>query len=354
MIFDVHKKLFGQTKKGEPVYLFTLSTENIKISVSEYGAAIVSMLVRDREGCFRDVVLGFDSVSQYEEDPLFLGATIGRTSGILSDAGFYLGGVRCHLEKQDGQHFHGGPHGFAKRLWQGKTDDTGLRMTLSSADGEGGYPGNLEVSVTFLLDMNDSLIIRYAAVSDSDTCLNMTNHTYFNLNGHDSGPCTEHQLTVAADRFIPVDKDQIPFGTQNSVVNTPFDFRQQHAIGERIQSPSEQIKWMKGYDHYLVFQEACLSDAPVIRLSSFTSGISMTVSTSMPGVYLYTGNGFKKPGISGKKNCLYGPHAGVAIETQFYPDGPNHAGFICPILRAYEKYRHETRYRFEAVKNTTF
>lgn len=349
MIFDVHKKLFGRTKKGEPVYLFTLSGENCQVSVLEYGASIVSLLVRDHEGRFRDVALGFDSVSQYEEDPLYLGATIGRTAGILSDAGFYLGGTRYHLEKQDGQHFHGGPHGFSKRLWKGETNDSYLRMTLSSTSGEDGYPGNLEVSITFRFDVNNSLILQYTAVSDADTYLNMTNHTYFNLNGHDSGPCSNHLLTIDADRFIPVNRDQVPFGTQKSVENTPFDFRQRHAIGERIHSPCEQIRWMGGYDHYFIFREGYPSDAPVIRLASLTGGICMSVSTTMPGVYLYTGNGFKKPGIPGKNGCLYGPHAGVALETQFYPDGPNYAGFICPILRANEKYEHETKYRFETA-----
>ena len=336
------KQGFGTTKDGKEALLYTLSNKNgMEISVTDYGAHLVSVLVPDKDGKKRDVVLGFDSVTGYETDGSHFGATIGRNGNRIAGAAFELHGKTYQLAKnENNNNLHSGPDGYDYRLWNvEEADDSAVTFVLMSPDGDQGFPGNFEVSVTYTLTDENAVEIHYEGSCDQDTVVNMTNHSYFNLAGHDAGSIENQTLVLKAEQFSPViDSASIPTGEHAPVQGTPMDFTSEKAIGAEIEADFEQLKLTGGYDHnWEVFCNPCAT------LSDPVSGRSMSVCTDCPGIQLYAGNFLDE---TGKGGVHYGKRSGVALETQFYPDSLHHPGWPQPITRAGETYRSETVYRF--------
>jgi len=339
---------FGKLPSGETVELYTLkNAKGVEADISTYGGVVVSLKVPDRTGALGDVVLGFDDFNGYLKPPPYFGAIIGRYGNRIGHARFMLDGVEYKLANNDGENsLHGGKRGFDKVLWKARPIDAqSLELTYLSKDGEEGYPGNLTSTVVYTLTDNNELKIDYAATTDKDTVLNLTNHSYFNLAGQGEGDILSHQIMIDADRFTPVDKGLIPTGELRKVEGTPFDFRQSHAIGERIGSTDEQIVLGGGYDHNFVLNRTGDSLAPAARVTDAKSGRVMEVLTTQPGIQFYTGN-FLDGTIQGKGSKVYGRRSALCLETQHFPDSPNHPEFPSTVLKPGEKYHTTTIYRF--------
>lgn len=340
MAMKLEKELFGTTRYGETVTRYLLKTEELCVSLLDYGAAIQSLLVKDGSGTWADVVLGYDTITEYEENDGYLGACIGRVGNRIGGASFRLNGKTYALYQNDGKnHLHGGLRGFDKYVWQTEVLADGIRFFRLSADGEEGYPGNLEVSVTCRLDAG-ALILEYEAVSDADTLCSLTNHSYFNLDG--GGSVLEHTLKINAGRFLENDSGCLPTGKLLSVEDTPFDFRTEKKIGRDIAQEHPQLQNCGGYDHNFCLkksEEFC--EAAVLRGKN---GITMTVSTSMPGLQVYSGNFLTER--KGKGGAVYQKHGAVCLETQYYPNAMACEGFEKPILKANVPYRHITVFAF--------
>ena len=343
----IDKFQYGRTISGNVVNAFNIRSKNLQILVSEYGATIISIILKDGNGIYRDVVLGYDSLNQYEEDQHFFGATIGRIAGVVSNSQFEVNGTSYKLTSQGKHHYHGGPNGLNKQVWRGGETECGVQMDIISPDKSSGYPGEVHISILFQLIADSCFVLRYNATSDADTYLNLTNHTYFNLNGHSNGSCLNHNIRINSTKFIPVDHDEIPLGIFNSVKNSSFDFRQICNLGERIHSDDQRIIEMKGIDHYFILSRDKFKYYPDVFLSSPDTKIKLKLFTTYPGIYFYTGNGIRD-GLIGKNDCRYRPYSGVAIESQYFPDGPNRPNFICPKLLSNELYSHNTYYLFES------
>lgn len=341
----IKKNLFGTTVQGEEVYAYTLTGEGIAARILTYGATVQALWVPDKNGKPVDVVLGYDSIGQYEENDGYLGACIGRVGNRIGKGSFTLNGETYCLACNDGEnHLHGGLRGFDKCIWDATELTDGVRMTRLSPDGEEGYPGNLQVSVSYRL-IGHALQIAYEASSDRDTLCSLTNHTYFNLTG--GGTVRDHLLQVDADRFLENDEGCLPTGVRLRMEGTPFDFRQEKPIGADMDKPHIQLSRCGGYDHNF-----CLNPgdghAPSVRLTSPASGITMTVTTTMPGVQVYTGNFLTDR--EGKNGVRYGKQGAVCLETQFYPNAMACAEFEKPILRRGERYYHVSTYGFGGEK----
>jgi len=342
---------FGKTPAGETVELYTLkNAKGAEADISTYGGVIVSLKVPDRSGAPGDIVLGFDDFDGYLKPPPYFGAIIGRYGNRIAHGKFTLDGVDYTLAKNDGENsLHGGKRGFDKVVWKATTttgpSGPSLALAYVSKDGEEGYPGNLSTTVTYTLTDNNELRIDYKATTDKDTVLNLTNHSYFNLAGQGEGDILAHQVTIHADRFTPVDKGLIPTGELRGVEGTPFDFRQPHAIGERINSGDEQLTIAKGYDHNWVLNRSGDALFPAAKVTEPKSGRVMEVLTTEPGLQFYTGN-FLDGTIRGKGGKVYGPRAAFCMETQHFPDSPNHPSFPSVILKAGSEYHTTTVYRF--------
>ena len=322
--------------------------------VSDYGCIIVSLTAPDRDGEFADVVLGYDHLADYIKATPYFGSVVGRYGNRIAAGKFTLdgktytlatnnepGGIPCHL--------HGGNIGFDKVLWDAEgivADDTvGLRLHYLSRDGEEGYPGNLDITVHYWLTNGNELRVEYEATADHATPVNLTQHSYFNLAGHDSGTILDHELMIAASRITPVDKGLIPIGEFMPVVGTPFDFTTPTAIGKRVNAEDEQIAFGLGYDHNFVLTrwDGKLRLAATVREPK--SGRFMEVLTTEPGVQFYCGN-FLDGSNVGKGGHAYQHRTGFCLETQHFPDSPNQPAFPSTILRPGEVYRHTTVYRF--------
>lgn len=339
-MMKIAMQTFGKTKFGETVTAYTLETEQLRLRVLDRGATIQSVWVRDRDGTWVDVALGYDTVAEYENRDGYLGACVGRVANRLGGAAFTLNGVNYPLAKNDGNnHLHGGLRGFDKYIWQAEPLEDGVRFSRLSPDGEEGYPGNLKVSVTYRM-LEDGFQMEYDAVSDKDTLCNLTNHTYWNLAG--DGSAMEHILQIRADHFLENSSECLPTGVVLPVENTPFDFRQPKKIGRDIDTPDVNLKNGSGYDHNFCLSGTGELDRAAV-LHSTISGIAMGVDTTMPGVQLYTGN-FLGP-WPGKGGKMYNKRDGVCLETQYYPNAMA-CDFQKPILRAGEKYHHVTRHTF--------
>ena len=308
---------------------------------------MVSLKVPDRNGVMGDVVLGFDKFEDYLKPPPYFGAIIGRYGNRIAHGKFTLNGVEYTLAKNNGDNsLHGGIRGFDKRLWIAReAANQALELSYTSADGEEGYPGNLSVKVTYTLTDNNELQIDYAATTDKDTVLNLTNHSYFNLAGQGEGDVLSHRVAIYADRFTPVDKGLIPTGELRSVAGTPFDFRQPHAIGERIDSGDEQLAFGKGYDHNFVLNSGGAALDIVAKVTEAKSGRVMEVLTTEPGLQFYTGNQLNGT-LTGKGGKTYGPRAAFCMETQHFPDSPNKPDFPPVVLKPGVHYQSTTIYRF--------
>ena len=330
---------FGRTRAGEEVLAGRIeNAAGMAVTVLDYGATIQSVCVPDGRGGRVDVALGYDTVAGYEAGDGYLGATIGRVGNRIGGARFSLNGEEYDLAKNDGEnHLHGGLRGFDKYVWDMKAVPGGLACSRISPDGEEGYPGTLEVTVTFTLSEDDALAITYEARTDRDTPVNLTNHTYFNLNG--GGSVLDHTLRLAAHRFCENGAGCLPTGRMLAVEGTPFDFRRPKPIGRDIGADDPQLRVGGGYDHSFD-----LDGGPAAVLYSAQSGLEMTVETDLPGMQVYTAN-FLSP-RPGKGGAVMGPREAVCLETQLHPNAMNCWGFPSPVLRAGKVLVTRTCYRF--------
>lgn len=337
---------FGEATGGVKAQLYTLENDRgVKAEVSDYGATLVRMLVFDKNGNVRDVVLGYDDAAGYERGDASFGATVGRNANRIKGACFELGGTTYQLEKNDnGNNLHSGTDYYNKRLWETvEATDDHVTFCLHSPDKDQGYPGALDMRVTYSLDEENTVSVHYEAVPDKDTIINMTNHSYFNLNGHDSGTVLEHRVTLNADCFTPADEESIPTGEIRSVEGTPMDFRTGKKIGTEIDADYEPLRFGSGYDHNWVLKNEGKFDK-VAEVASEDSGITMEVYTDLPGVQMYTANFLD--GEPGKDGASYVKRSAVCLETQYYPDSIHHDNFPGPVCRKGEKYDTRTAYRF--------
>lgn len=353
----VRREPFGTTPRGEPVDAFVLTNaRGVEVRFIAYGGVIVSIRVPDRDGALADVTLGHDALDDYLADDRYFGALIGRYANRIAGGRFTLDGVTHALATNDGaNHLHGGPGGFHDVLWIvepfARDDATGATLRYTSPDGEEGYPGTLDVRVTYTLTDAGELAVDYRAAADAPTPVNLTHHAYFNLAGHDAGSVLDHELTIHASRFTPVDATQIPTGELRAVGGTPFDFTAPRAVGARIGDDDAQLRHGDGYDHNFVLDHpAAAHGAPTLaaRLREPCSGRVLEVYTTEPGLQLYSGNVLQgRP--AGKGGHVYGRHAGLALETQHFPDSPNQPRFPSTILRPGTTYASRTVYRFSTT-----
>ena len=340
---------FGKTRDGIAVSIYTLrSPSGVEARITNYGGIVVALKTPDRKGTLADVVLGFDTLDGYLANPgPFFGALIGRYGNRIAHARFTLNGTEYTLDRNDGQNsLHGGARGFDKRVWTPRElPDGGLELTYVSKDGEGGYPGNLKATVTYHLTDANELRIDYLATTDKPTVVNLTNHSYFNLRGAGSGDVLGHLVTLNADRITPVDAGLIPTGELRPVSGTPFDFRKPTAIGARIAQDDEQLKLAKGYDHNWVINRTGNDLVLAARVEDPESGRVLEARTTEPGIQFYTAN-FLDGSIHGKGGKAYGQRSAFCLETQHFPDSPNHPKFPSTELKPGQQYRSTTVFRF--------
>ncbi len=345
---------FGTTKDGFQAKLYILENENGTIvKVSDFGAVIVSVIVKDRDGKAADIALGYPDVTGYETNGPGFGACIGRCANRIGNAAFTLNDITYSLEKNDGKNnLHSGKNGYQKRPWEAEELDSPLgaavSFSLHSPDGDQGFPGNLDVTVTYTLTDEDSLILSYKAVSDADTIVNLTNHSYFNLAGHGSGDVLKQKVWMDADFYTEADEESIPTGQILPVAGTPMDFNTPKAIGEDIDSDYKAVVLGRGFDHNWILKtedEVKL----VARMEDEGSGRGLEVYTDLPGMQFYTGN-FLRGTETGKEGVIYQRRAGACFETQYFPDSVHHDNFPSPVLPAYKEYSSQTIFRFYVVE----
>jgi aldose 1-epimerase len=345
------KKPYGALPDGREVEFYVLTNDNgLQVSITNYGGIVTSLTAPDRNGRFADVVLGFDGLDGYLAGHPYFGAIIGRYGNRIAGGKFTLDGQSYELARNNnGNHLHGGIAGFDKALWRAAPDfhpdGPRLGLTYVSADGEEGYPGQLDLTVDYTLTQDDELRIDYRATTDKPTHVNLTNHSYFNLAGQGAGDILGHELTINADHFTPVDDGLIPTGEIRCVTGTPMDFREPTAIGARIFDDDEQLRFGGGYDHNFVLNGSDGSLSMAARVSEPGTGRVVEVFTTEPGVQLYTGN-FLDGSITGKGGRVYGRRCAFCLETQHFPDSPNQPEFPSTVLRPDEEYRTTTIYRF--------
>lgn len=341
------KEAFGTTKKGEQTSLYTLENKNgMKAVVSDFGAVLVKLFVKDKEKKLRDVVWGYDSVAGYENNGVYLGATIGRNANRIGKAKFVMGGQEYCLDVNDGNNnLHGGDDGYHARMWQADMNEAAnaVTFTLKSADMDQGFPGNATIQVTYTLKDDNTLSLTYDAVADKETVFNMTNHSYFNMDGAESDSILEQMVWIDSDEFTEADAESIPTGRILSVDGTPMDFRGYRVIGQDIDADYEPLRFGAGYDHNWVLKNNGQM-AAVAKMKSEKSGIEMVVSTDLPGMQLYVGNFLNNE--SGKDGKKYARRSAACFETQYFPDAVNHESFASPIFKAGEKYHTVTEYKF--------
>ncbi|MBD0331875.1 MAG: galactose mutarotase [Chitinophagaceae bacterium] len=344
-----HKLNFSKSIHGKATELYLLNIGSFSAAVTNYGARLVSLLVPDKNGKQADVVVGFDNIEGYiTASERYYGATVGRYANRIAKGRFTLDGTEYSLTKNIGDnHLHGGIKGFQEVVWDvDQLSETKVIFTYLSEDGEEGYPGNLKTSVTYEIVDNNSLQINFNATTDKPTIVNLTNHSYFNLNVQGSGSILEHSLTINADNFTPTDEVSIPLGTIEPVTDTPFDFRQSRKIGERINAKHLQLLNGKGYDHNFALNKASIKELSWAATAvGDKSGIIMKVFTQEPGMQLYTGNFMKGDNIiKGGYRDEY--RTAFCLETQHFPDSPNHTKFPSTVLRPGEIYDTTTVFRF--------
>jgi aldose 1-epimerase len=343
----VTKQPWGKTADGAAVDLYTLKSDTVEARITNYGGILVSLKAPDQKGNTSEVVLGFDSLDGYLHNTPYFGAVIGRYANRIAKGQFVLDGRTYHVPKNDGENaLHGGLKGFDKRVWTGHIEGNGIVLTYVSKDGEEGYPGNLSATVKYTLTGGD-LRIDYEATTDKNTVLNLTNHSYFNLAGQGEGDVLKHELQINADRFTPVDSGLIPTGELRAVAGTPFDFRTPHAIGERIEAGDEQLKLGRGYDHNWALNAGGGALKLAARVHEPTSGRTLEVLTTQPGLQFYTGN-FLDGTITGKGGKTYRQRYAFCLETQHFPDSPNHPEFATTELKPGQRYHQTTVFRFLA------
>jgi aldose 1-epimerase len=339
---------YDTTIAGKAVKLYTLKNKSgASVSITNYGGRVVSLLVPDKDNKLTDVVLGYDSISSYrKQGEPFFGALIGRYGNRIGKGKFTLEGKEYQLQLNNGPNtLHGGDDGFFSKVWDAKQEGQKLELTYVSEDGEAGYPGKLTVTVVYTLTDENELQIDYTATTDKTTIVNLTNHAYFNLSGEGNATILDHELMIAADAITPVDSTLIPTGKLLPVKGTAFDFNQAKAIGRDINMKDEQLIFGKGYDHNFALK-ANDGTTPVAKVKSPITGITMEVYTTEPGLQFYCGNfmtGIDKDGKGGKS---YPHRSAFCLETQHFPDAPNHSNFTSTVLKPGETYKTSTSYKF--------
>ena len=347
----VSTSLYGTLERGDSVHHFALSNGNgMEVGIISYGGIITSMRVPDREGNIGEVTLGFEGLLGYERAHPYFGALIGRYGNRIAKGSFTLENTTYTLAQNNGpNHLHGGLKGFDKVIWDAESfqsgEEVGVKLAYQSSDMEEGYPGNLTVQVTYTLKPDNSLQIDYYATTDAPTVLNLTNHAYFNLKDAGASPILDHELTLKAENFTPVDETLIPTGELQPVEGTAFDFRSPAKIGSRIDAEEEQITFGGGYDHNFVFDREGSEMEVLARVYEPTSGRLMEVETTQPGVQFYTGN-FLDGSLTGREGIVFQKRSGFCLETQHFPDSPNQSNFPSTRLNPGESYQHSTVYRF--------
>ena len=340
------RKEFGMTSKGEVAYLYTLQNESgMQVDVTNYGASIVNLIVPNHRGKKYDVVLGYDNVLGYENGNSFMGAVLGRNANRIGGARFELNGKLYNLDKNNGENnLHSGFDYYNKRMWQtNEVDDNNISFYLESNDGDQGYPGEATIEVMYELTENNELIIRYYARCKEDTIMNLTNHSYFNLNGHNNGDILEHYMWIDADGYTESDDLLVPTGRVINVADTPMDFRKEKMIGKDIDANFKPLLDAGGYDHNFALKGADIF-RKVASLRSDESKIKMEVYTDKPGMQIYTSCVVDNE--EGKQGCVYNKYAGVCFETQYFPDAINQPKFKSPILKSGEIYKSLTKFKF--------
>jgi len=348
---NIEKRDFGKLPDGTPVFEYTLTNaKNMSVGVINYGGIITSIKVPDRDGKLDNVVLGFRNIDDYVNKNPYFGVIAGRYANRIANAKFTLDGEEYKLAANNGPNsLHGGVKGFDKHIWQVKelqgSDSVGLELAYLSPDGDEGYPGNLDVKVTYTLNDKNEFRIDYAATTDKATVVNLTSHSYFNLAGNGSGTVLDHKLTINADRYTPVDATSIPTGIA-SVEGTPFDFRQPTRIGDRIRDGDQQLVYGRGYDHnWVLSRPNDGSLALAARLEDAKTGRIMEIETTEPGIQFYTGN-FLDGTLVGSAGKMYRQGDGLCLETQHFPDSPNHPDFPSTVLKPGAVYKTSTVHRF--------
>lgn len=339
---------FGTLPGGDEARCVALSCGGIEAEVLTYGGALRSLRVPSLRGPL-DVALGFDSLEAYRAQTGFCGAIVGRCANRIGGSRFTLGGREYLLPKNDGEnHLHGGPAAFDKRIWTIEdVRDSRLVLSLVSADGDAGYPGRLDVRVTYTL-ADGALAIDYCAVSDADTVCNLTSHAYFNLSGHGSGPVSAQRVSIFGDAYTPTDAALIPTGTIEPVEGTPMDLRAGVVIGEGADVPFEALRLAGGFDQNWAVSGEAGTLRPAARAVSNETGVCMDVLTTQPGVQFYSGNGMD--GFPrGKGGAPYARRWGFCLETQAFPDAVNHPNFPSPVLKKGAEYHHRTVFRFSLI-----
>jgi aldose 1-epimerase len=339
---------FGTMPEGCEIRLCTLTNnQGMEAGIINFGGIIAKLKVPDRHGKLEDVVVGHDTLQGYLDRSRFFGALIGRYANRIARGRFVLNGAEYSLGINNGvNHLHGGFKGFDKVVWRPEQIDQGLRLTYLSQDGEEDYPGNLRAQVTYSLTEANELRLEYEAETDRDTIVNLTNHSYLNLAGE--GTILDHELTIEADAFTPVDKTLIPTGEIRGVKATPMDFTSPIAIGARINDNDEQLEFAGGYDHNFVLRTAGAGLQKAANLYDPKSGRVLEIFTTQPGLQFYSGN-FLDGSIVGKAGHAYVKYSGCCLETQHFPDSPNHPQFPSTVLRPGEMYRHTTVFTFSAA-----
>ncbi len=342
---QVERSLFGTDQNGTPVYAYRFQNANgMCVEVISHGAAIRCLHVPDAQGKTADVVLGYDDMAGYHADSCYFGATIGRIGNRIRNARFELDGKTYTVAKNDGEHhLHGGSVGFNRHNWTGEILSDGVAFTRYSPDGEEGYPGGLLTTVCYHLKDDNSLHIEYMACAEEKTICNLTNHSYFNLAGHDSGDILAQELQINARFYTPGDAGCVPTGEILSVLGTPMDFTQPKPIGRDIHADFAQLSQFGGYDHNYVLDGGKADMRQIAQAFDHKSGRRMCVFTDLPGVQLYTGN---MTNATGKGGAHYGKHAGFCLETQYFPDAIHHRHFEGPVLEAGKPLRSTTIYKF--------
>ena len=351
----IKKESFGQTKDGKAVDLYTITNSHgMEVRTITYGGIIVSLRVPDKNGKFDDVVLGFDKLDGYLDKSPYFGAIVGRYGNRIANGKFTLNGKEYSLAKNNGPNsLHGGLKGFDKAIWHAEPfknkQGSGVAFTYTSKDGEEGYPGNLKAKVTYTLTEKNELVFDYEATTDKATPVNLTQHSYFNLAGEGTGDILKHELMLNADRFTPVDKTLIPTGELRPLKGTPMDFTKPTAIGAHIDDNYEQLSFGGGYDHNFVINRKSGGLQLAARVYEPTSSRVMEVYTTEPGVQFYSGN-FLDGTITGKQGHVYKRRYALCLETQHFPDSPNHPEFPSTILRPGKTLHSRTIYKFSARK----
>lgn len=344
---EISEEIFGEID-GSAVLLFRLSVPGLEVLISNFGATIVSINMQDRNGDVRNIVAGYDSLEQYEEDSIYAGSVVGRYANRIAFGKFELDKVRYELPvNNEMNHLHGGFKGFNKQLWEvekiiREDNKVGVILSYMSPDGEEGYPGNLNVRVSYTLDENKQLIMEYAATTDRPTIVSLTNHSYFNLSGFEE-PVYDHELMVRSSKYTEKNENNIPTGKLLPVKDGPFDFGSPTPLGKHI----HELEKDRGYDHNFVLEnEGALQEAAILYHPA--SGRRLSISTDRPGIQVYTANWWDGS-LTGRQGRAYEEHGAVALETQAFPDSPNHPEFPSTTLRPGEEFGTRTVFKFETA-----